>query len=118
MAFLGLSVRCLHGCNGNGTLISNLQTEDEKKIATPVLPFRKLLSHADAWDWTMMVFGTLGSIIHGLAQPIGYLLLGKALDAFGTNINNQDEMVKALKKVVPFVWYMAIATLPAGMLGQ
>ncbi|KAG9133927.1 hypothetical protein Leryth_004648 [Lithospermum erythrorhizon] len=93
------------------------ETEDEKnKIVAQVLPFRKLLSYADAWDWTMMVLGMLGSIVHGLAQPIGYLLLGKALDAFGNNVNDTEEMVKALKKVLPFVWYLAITMLPAGIL--
>ncbi|CDP04961.1 unnamed protein product [Coffea canephora] len=79
------------------------------------LAFRQLLSYADAWDWVMMVTGTLGSIIHGLAQPIGYFLLGRALDAYGNNISDTDAMVKALKQVVPYVWYMAIATFPAGV---
>ncbi|KAE8652326.1 hypothetical protein Csa_022314 [Cucumis sativus] len=57
-----------------------------------------------------MGLGTFGSLLHGMAQPIGYLLLGKALNAFGNNITDLDAMV------VPFVWYMSIATLPAGIL--
>lgn len=73
---------------------------DEKVILSDQpLPFSKLLSYADALDYTLMAFASLGSIIHGLAQPLGYLLLGKAIDAFGTNIHNDIEMVKALKKV-------------------
>ncbi|XP_057463166.1 ABC transporter B family member 19-like [Actinidia eriantha] len=91
--------------------------EDVKKeIITEALPFHKLLSYADALDWILMALGALGSIVHGLAQPIGYLLLGKALDAFGNNIHDTKAMVKALKKVIPFVWYMAFATFPAGVL--
>ncbi|KAK2632659.1 hypothetical protein EUGRSUZ_L01264 [Eucalyptus grandis] len=58
----------------------------------------------------------MGSVVHGMAQPVGYLLLGKALDAFGSHIDNKDGIVHALKKVVPYVWYMAIATFPAGIL--
>ncbi|KAG8381639.1 hypothetical protein BUALT_Bualt06G0142500 [Buddleja alternifolia] len=93
------------------------ETETSKKDDTSqTLPFYKLLSQADRLDWILMALGTLGSIVHGLAQPIGYFLLGKALDAFGNNINHPDEMVDALKKVVPYVWYMAIATFPAGIL--
>ncbi|KAK2972823.1 hypothetical protein RJ640_028351 [Escallonia rubra] len=96
---------------------TNDEIEDTKKeIAVETLPFYKLLSYADALDWTLMILGTLGSMVHGLAQPVGYLLLGKALNAFGRNINNPDAMVTALYKVIPFVWYMAIATLPAGIL--
>ncbi|KAK4433214.1 ABC transporter B family member 19 [Sesamum alatum] len=93
------------------------ETETSKEdVTSQTLPFYKLLSQADRLDWILMVLGTLGSIVHGLAQPIGYLLLGKALDAFGNHINNPNEMVKALKKVVPYVWYMAFATFPAGIL--
>ncbi|XP_047983858.1 LOW QUALITY PROTEIN: ABC transporter B family member 19-like [Salvia hispanica] len=87
--------------------------KDDKPLT---LPFYKLLSQADKVDWILMALGTLGAIVHGLAQPVGYFLLGKALDAFGKNINNTDEMVKALFKVVPYVWYMAFATFPAGIL--
>ncbi|KAA8533502.1 hypothetical protein F0562_031064 [Nyssa sinensis] len=96
------------------------ETEEvlKKEILTQTLPFHKLLSYADALDWTLMALGTLGSIVHGLAQPVGYLLLGKALNAFGNNIHNTDAMVKALLKVVPYVWYMAIATFPAGILAK
>ncbi|XP_021276540.1 ABC transporter B family member 19-like [Herrania umbratica] len=93
--------------------------EDEKKngdAANKAFPFYMLLSYADTLDWTLMALGTLGSIVHGMAQPVGYLLLGKALNAFGDNVNNIDGMAKAIKKVVPFVWYMAFATFPAGVL--
>nr|GLL28291.1 ABC transporter B family member 19-like [Ipomoea trifida] len=88
----------------------------EKKCVAQTLPFHRLLSYADGLDWTLMALGTLGSIVHGLAQPVGYLLLGKALNAFGANIHDTDAMVHSLKKIVPYVWYMAIATFPAGVL--
>ncbi|KAJ0093662.1 hypothetical protein Patl1_25922 [Pistacia atlantica] len=87
----------------------------KKKIVVKALPFRKLLSYADGVDWLLMVLGTFGSVVHGMALPIGYLLLGKALDAFGNNLGDKGETVKALKKVIPFVWYMAFATFPAGI---
>ena len=45
-------------------------------------PFFGLLCYADKVDWLLMALGTVGSAIHGMAFPIGYLLLGKALDAF------------------------------------
>ncbi|KOM40983.1 hypothetical protein LR48_Vigan04g118100 [Vigna angularis] len=91
--------------------------EHKKKKEVKSLAFLKLLSYADMVDWILMGLGSVGSIVHGMALPVGYLLLGKALDAFGNNIEDIDAMVKALKKIVPFVWYMAIATFPAGVLG-
>lgn len=78
------------------------KVEEEKKDeinVTKSLPFHKLLSYADAWDWSLMALGTLGSVVHGMAQPIGYLLLGKALNAFGDNIGDTRAMVNALYKV-------------------
>ncbi|PON83732.1 ABC transporter [Trema orientale] len=93
-------------------------SKDEKKVESVAitLSFHKLLSYADSLDWTLMALGTLGSVVHGMAQPIGYLLLGKALNAFGDNIDDTRAMVTALYKVVPYVWYMALATFPAGIL--
>jgi len=125
--------------------------EAKKKNEVKSLSFFKLLSYADLVDWILMGLGSIGSIVHGMALPVGYLLLGKALNAFGNNIHDIDAMVRALKKVgilhaysqkrvsvrkycclswrnwygcsccvqiVPFVWYMAIATFPAGVLGN
>lgn len=63
------------------------------------LAFHKLLSYADGLDWVLMALGTLGSVVHGMAQPVGYLLLGKAVSAFGDNINDIEAMVDALYKV-------------------
>ncbi|RWR87759.1 ABC transporter [Cinnamomum micranthum f. kanehirae] len=100
-----------------------MQMEESKeegmkaKVTHGPISFFKLLSYADTLDWVLMGLGTLGAIVHGMAQPIGYLLLGKALDAFGSNLQDRHAMVQALYKVVPFVWYMALATLPAGILG-
>lgn len=76
------------------------EDDETKASASQTVGFVKLLSYADAWDWTMMVLGTLGSVVHGMAFPVGYLLLGKALNAFGNNIHDTDAMVKALNKVM------------------
>lgn len=73
--------------------------QQQKKSVAKALPFLELLSYADAVDWILMGLGTLGSIVHGMALPVGYLLLGKALNAFGNNIGDTDAMVVALKKV-------------------
>lgn len=76
--------------------------ENKKKEEVKSLAFLKLLSYADMVDWILMGLGSVGSIVHGMALPVGYLLLGKALDAFGNNIEDIDAMVKALKKVAVF----------------
>ena len=75
--------------------------DDElKKNVVRALPFFELLSYADMVDWILMSLGILGAIVHGMALPVGYLLLGKALNAFGNNIDDHDAMVHALRKVL------------------
>ncbi|WCJ27550.1 ABC transporter family protein [Euphorbia peplus] len=108
--------------SSNNSITNNNKDDDDdemeikKEIRNNVLPFKKLLSYADTMDWVLMGLGTLGAIVHGLAQPVGYLLLGKALDAFGHNLFDVHAMVHAIDQIVPYVWYMAIATFPAGIL--
>lgn len=83
----------------------HMQMEENKeegmkgKVTHRPISFFKLLSYADTVDWVLMGLGTLGATIHGMAQPVGYLLLGKALDAFGSNIHDTHAMVQALNKV-------------------
>ncbi|KAK3404205.1 hypothetical protein EUGRSUZ_K00518 [Eucalyptus grandis] len=62
----------------------------QKKSDPTGLPFYKLLKYAEALDWILMALGTIGSVVHGMAQPVGYLLLGKALNAFGSHIDDKD----------------------------
>ncbi|XP_006846532.2 ABC transporter B family member 19 [Amborella trichopoda] len=98
----------------------NQEEEEEKKEKSKShertsLPFYKLLSYADMGDVMLMAMGTVGAIVHGMAQPVGYLLLGKALSAFG-NIHDTSAMVTAIYEIVRYVWYMALATFPAGIL--
>lgn len=77
-----------------------MEEEDNKKVVQETtLPFYKLLSYADWLDWIMMGLGTFGSVIHGMAQPVGYYLLGRALNGYGSNIGNNQAIVHALKQV-------------------
>jgi len=48
--------------------------EVKKKSDSTGLPFYKLLKYADALDWILMALGTIGSVVHGMVQPVGYLL--------------------------------------------
>ncbi|KAK1591872.1 hypothetical protein Q3G72_015055 [Acer saccharum] len=96
-----------------------MEDEEEKKkeeeIANKIVPFCKLLSYADGLDWTLMAMGTLGSVVHGMAQPIGYLLLGKALQAFGNNKDRGNKViVDALLKMGHFL--SSFATFFSGVL--
>ncbi|GLJ54828.1 hypothetical protein SUGI_1177560 [Cryptomeria japonica] len=100
--------------SGGDNLLKDVCKKTEANVRS--VSFFRLLSYADSIDVVLMVLGTIGGLGHGLAHPGGYLFLGMALQAFGTHQNDTDAMVKALYKVLPYVWYLAVAMLPAGFL--
>lgn len=97
-----------------GATMEEEEQMKEKMLNKP-LPFHKLLGFADAIDWVLMGLGTLGSIVHGMAQPVGYLLLGKALDAFGKNTHDHNQMVKALLKVYTVYLPLSVFCFPTNI---
>nr|ACF22787.1 MDR-like ABC transporter [Brachypodium distachyon] len=79
-------------------------------------PFFGLFCYADALDWLFMMLGTMGSFVHGMSPSMSYYILGKCVDAFGNNIGDQDAIVHGLSKLIPYMWFLALITLPAGMI--
>uniref|UniRef100_A0A453NH60 Uncharacterized protein n=2 Tax=Aegilops tauschii subsp. strangulata TaxID=200361 RepID=A0A453NH60_AEGTS len=103
--------------------VESFKPEDDKKSTPPEIavadepfPFFCLLCYADALDWLLMVSGTIGSFVHGMAPAMSYYILGKAVDMFGDNIGNREAIVHQLTKLLPYMWSLAIITLPAGMI--
>ncbi|KAF7083838.1 hypothetical protein CFC21_087581 [Triticum aestivum] len=103
--------------------VESFKPEDDKKSTPPEIavadepfPFFGLLCYADALDWLLMVSGTIGSFVHGMAPAMSYYILGKAVDMFGDNIGNREAIVHQLTKLLPYMWSLAIITLPAGMI--
>ncbi|KAM3190904.1 hypothetical protein ACQJBY_068710 [Aegilops geniculata] len=88
----------------------------EKVAMDEPFPFFGLLCYADALDWMFMVLGTMGSLVHGMAPSMSYYILGKTVDAFGNNINDLNAMVHEFSKLVPYMWFLALITLPAGII--
>ncbi|KAL6659319.1 hypothetical protein ACP70R_003359 [Stipagrostis hirtigluma subsp. patula] len=79
-------------------------------------PFFGLLCYADALDWLLMVSGTMGSFIHGMGPAMSFYILGKTVDAVGNNIGNKEAIIHELTKLVPYMWSLAIVTLPGGII--
>ncbi|CAO2168058.1 unnamed protein product [Urochloa humidicola] len=100
------------GKKSSGPASMAQETEAEDKP----FPFLGLLCYADALDWLLMVSGTMGSFIHGMGPSMSYYILGKSVDVIGNNIGNTEATVHELNKLIPYMWALAIITLPGGMI--
>lgn len=70
-----------------------------KKTKEQSLPFFKLFSFADKYDWLLMAGGSLGAVIHGSAMPVFFLLFGEMVNGFGKNQSDMKKMTEEVSKV-------------------
>ncbi|XP_020260798.1 ABC transporter B family member 2-like isoform X2 [Asparagus officinalis] len=62
-----------HKKNGGG---------EESKKAQKV-PFLKLFSFADSWDYLLMAVGSVGACVHGASVPVFFIFFGKLINIIG-----------------------------------
>lgn len=58
-----------------------------------------LFRYADRLDLILLVFGILGAIVTGAAQPFMTVLFGNLINAFGRNTNDARHMIHTVTKV-------------------
>ncbi|CAM6103983.1 unnamed protein product [Calypogeia fissa] len=71
----------------------------------PTVPFRRLFSFADKYDYFLMFFGSLGAGAHGCGLPIFLLLLGKLLNGIGSSSEDTVE------KLTLYLVWLGLVTL-------
>ncbi|KAG1354245.1 ABC transporter B family member 2 [Cocos nucifera] len=47
------------------------------------VPFFKLFSFADAWDYFLMALGSIGACVHGASVPVFFIFFGKLINIMG-----------------------------------
>lgn len=72
------------------------------------LPFLKLFSFADKYDWLLMGAGSLGAIIHGSAMPVFFLLFGEMVNGFGKNQSDLKKMTEEVSKYALYFVYLGL----------
>lgn len=75
--------------------------EAEKKKEQS-LPFFKLFSFADKYDYVLMTSGSIGALIHGSSMPVFFLLFGQMVNGFGKNQSDLTKMTHEVSKVCSF----------------
>ncbi|CAM6101084.1 unnamed protein product [Calypogeia fissa] len=90
------------GNNGGDAAVETAKAEnreltaaDEVKLPAdePMVPFLRLFSFADSFDYVLMILASLGAIVHGAAFPIMFLFLGKLLNGLGGGTSNLVDTV-------------------------
>lgn len=82
--------------------------EAEKKKEQS-LPFFKLFSFADKFDYLLMITGSLGAIIHGSSMPVFFLLFGEMVNGFGKNQMDLHQMTHEVSRVkikIPLLFFL------------
>lgn len=82
----------------NTTDAKTVPAEAEKKKEQS-LPFFKLFSFADKFDYLLMFVGSLGAIVHGSSMPVFFLLFGQMVNGFGKNQMDLHQMVHEVSRV-------------------
>lgn len=80
--------------------VKAMQDSDKKKEQS--LPFYKLFSFADKYDWVLMILGSVGAVIHGSSMPVFFLLFGEMVNGFGKNQSDLTTMTQEVSKVFFF----------------
>ncbi|KAK2412274.1 ABC transporter B family member [Trifolium repens] len=76
----------------------NSKKNKVKDQSNKTVPFYKLFSFADSWDYMLMFVGTLSAVGNGISMPLMTIIIGDTLDAFGGNVNTK-QIVHQVSKV-------------------
>jgi hypothetical protein len=83
----------------------NKEKESSKAAAAaaaappPSVPYYKLFSFADGYDFLLMFLGATGACVHGVAIPIFFVFFGKLINAFGQYYADPEKMSAEVAKV-------------------
>lgn len=86
----------------NSSLNVEQKGEKNKKKAeeeeAKSVPFLKLFSFADSYDFILMLVGSIGGIGNGVGMPLMTVLFGDLINTFGSNQGTHD-IVSEVSKV-------------------
>nr|KYP57754.1 ABC transporter B family member 4 [Cajanus cajan] len=82
-------------------MVGRQQDSKKNKVkdeSNRTVPFYKLFSFADSWDYLLMLVGTISAVGNGISMPLMTILIGDAVDAFGGNVDNKQVVVHEVSK--------------------
>ncbi|KAG6573610.1 ABC transporter B family member 4, partial [Cucurbita argyrosperma subsp. sororia] len=102
--------------NGEQKGVKNKKKEEEEKEEKgKSVPFLKLFSFADSYDYILMLVGIIGSMGNGIGMPLMTVIFGQVINTFGSSPDTHDIVSKVSKVCLNYV-YLAVGTGAAAFL--
>ncbi|POM60401.1 Multidrug resistance protein ABC Superfamily [Phytophthora palmivora] len=87
----------------------------DPKVGGKLVSLSELLSFADGKDRMLMIAGTIGAAVAGMAQPLQIVLIGDVLNGLNPSDSSTSIVEKVDDAVLNYV-YVAVAAMIAGFL--
>ncbi|KAI7994177.1 ABC transporter B family member 2 [Camellia lanceoleosa] len=69
--------------SGDGEAENNVKTKEGEGKKPKKVPLMKLFAFADAFDYFLMIVGSIGACIHGASVPVFFIFFGKLINIIG-----------------------------------
>ncbi|XP_057835072.2 ABC transporter B family member 19 [Cryptomeria japonica] len=106
-----LQLGSVDGASGSKDVNGGIAQDEKTKKTEHSLPFFKLFTFVDKYDWFLMSLGSVGAIIHGSAMPVFFLLFGELINGFGKNQDNPAKMADLVSKNALNFIYLGLVVL-------
>ncbi|EGD76002.1 multidrug resistance protein [Salpingoeca rosetta] len=89
----------------NAAVDKNAKTEEEEEKLEPVSYFA-LYRYADAFDWVLVIVGSLCALAHGALSPAFVVFFGDVIDSFGADADPAD-LIDSVAQTSLYILYLA-----------
>ncbi|XP_057448648.1 ABC transporter B family member 2-like [Lotus japonicus] len=97
--------------SGDSAAVADVVVKEGETKMEHKVPFLKLFSFADSYDWVLMAIGSVGACIHGASVPVFFIFFGKLINVIGlAYLFPKEASHKVAKYSLDFV-YLSIAIL-------
>ncbi|GMH22591.1 hypothetical protein Nepgr_024434 [Nepenthes gracilis] len=94
-----------------GTGVAMEDQEKKKKKKAQKVSLIQLFSYADAYDYFLMLIGSIGAIVHGVSVPVFFIFFGKLINLIGLAYLFPKETSHHVAKYSLDFVYLSVAVL-------